>query len=306
MYALGEVLHHVREKVSVDESVMITDRGGENWGVKSLVKYSEFRERFQCKVIWSPTCENHSGQPSDSSGGSFKSGILDDVKKGKLEGINSAQELVERLQMRKYQFKEAQQSKFLSSKTVSRTYHLLSASKVRDFNGPERRVAKLPGVSRLRQAFDTDERYVQINLQCTIESDRGKLLVRDSLCCCAACLDRNWAGCELKEYVPPPRPIMLGIDVDTTGAGDKSNQNLEVLTEQEGQADMFFELGETYAVRSEESNMGFFLFRPMSKSGEVLCGEMLTEKKSEKGRHGYVHYEVSEQLKSTSPVALPI
>jgi len=44
----------------------------------------------------------------------------------------------------------------------------------------------------------------------------------------------------------------------------------------------------------------------MSKSGEVLCGEMLTEKKSEKGRHGYVHYEVSEQLKSTSPVALPI
>jgi len=123
--------------------------------------------------------------------------------------------------------------------------------------------------------------------------ERGKLLVRDSLCCCAACLDRNWAGCELKEYVPPPRPIMLGIDVDTAGAGDKSNQNLEVSTEQEGQAEMFFELGETYAVRSEESNMGFFLFRLMSKSGEVLCGEMLTEKKSEKGRHGYVHYEAS-------------
>ena len=28
--------------------------------------------------------------------------------------------------------------------------------------------------------------------------------------------------------MPPPRPIMLGIDVDTAGAGDKSNQNLEV------------------------------------------------------------------------------
>ena len=36
---------------------------------------------------------------------------------------------------------------------------------------------------------------------------------------------------------------------------------MQVSTEQEGQAEMFFELGETYAVRSEESNMGFFLFR---------------------------------------------
>ena len=47
MYALGEVLHHVREKVSVDESVMITDRGGENWGVKvNLICYLNVNDKF--------------------------------------------------------------------------------------------------------------------------------------------------------------------------------------------------------------------------------------------------------------------
>ena len=54
MYALGEVLHHVREKVSVDESVMITDRGGENWGVKvNLICYLNVNDKFPFSHWWS-------------------------------------------------------------------------------------------------------------------------------------------------------------------------------------------------------------------------------------------------------------
>jgi len=66
---------------------------------------------------------------------------------------------------------------------------------VQPFIDAEEKVNKVPGVSQIHQAFSTKE--------------RGKLLVRDRVCCCKPCLERDWQNCELKEYVEEPKEIQF-------------------------------------------------------------------------------------------------
>jgi len=94
-YAVHEALEDIREHYPITSIRRVTDRGGENWGSQALSKYSLHGE---ADVVWAPTCENHSGQPSDSSGGTCKRSMMDLTKAGQLEGVNSAEELVAKLQ----------------------------------------------------------------------------------------------------------------------------------------------------------------------------------------------------------------
>jgi len=153
-YALHKALQDVQQKFAVTCIRKVTDRGGENWGTQALSKYSQYGD---VDIVWAPTCENHSGQPSDSSGGTCKKDIRDETKAGRLEGVNTAAELCAKLAERP-PFKESDQSRFLNAKIIKRKYHLLSRERVQPFIDAEEKVNKVPGVSQIHQAFSTKER----------------------------------------------------------------------------------------------------------------------------------------------------
>ena len=93
-----------------------------------------------------------------------------------MEGVNSAEELVTRLE-KFSKFKQTDQSRFLDAKIINliqevktpeflvlsekifhRKYHLLSRERVQPFIDAEEKVNQLPGVSKIHQAFSTGER----------------------------------------------------------------------------------------------------------------------------------------------------
>ena len=62
--------------------IMIKFSGGENWGSQPLSQYSWSHIDLKAESIWCPTTSNHSGQPSDSVGGTFKRWVLNECAAG--------------------------------------------------------------------------------------------------------------------------------------------------------------------------------------------------------------------------------
>ena len=79
----------------VDKLFFVTDTGGENHGSTVLFQYSVSTEDYGAKSVWCPTTANHSGQPSDSTGGTFKRWLTSQATAGNLSGRNTASQLVE-------------------------------------------------------------------------------------------------------------------------------------------------------------------------------------------------------------------
>ena len=73
---------------SITRSLHVTDTGGENWGGQPLSLYSHSEADLGTSSIWAPTTANHSGQPSDSTGGTFKRWIKNESAAGHLQGVN--------------------------------------------------------------------------------------------------------------------------------------------------------------------------------------------------------------------------
>ena len=156
---------------------------------------------YQAEVAWCPTPAGHSGQPSDSCGGTFKRIILNEAAAGKckrkivlfilnyflvVRGVIKGEQLVAHAQSMD-EFAEIDHKKFLSRLTVSRAYFYLSRKDVIEDHAEvleARAVATYSGVSKFKQAFGTGTPF--------------QLLVRHKLCCCQACLAREFDDCELQ------------------------------------------------------------------------------------------------------------
>ncbi len=167
----------------VKKLFFVTVTGGENHGAAALFQYSVSAEDYEAEAVWCPTAANHSGQPSDSTGGTFKRWLTSQASAGNLMGRNNARKLVEFCQSAP-KFSEGEQAKFLAAQTVNRFYYLITKELVLDEVIKARTVLKLPGVSAYKQAFSTP-----------IAKD---LLVRKRICTCSECLECNWDFCELQ------------------------------------------------------------------------------------------------------------
>ena len=113
--------------------------------MQPLSLYSYSKIDYKTIAVWCPSAAQHSGQLSDSSGGTFKKWINTEAAAGNLRGLHLAQDLVKFCQNAQM-FAESNQKRFLEAKTVRRQYYHLSKAEVLDPNIVSRRVASLPGL----------------------------------------------------------------------------------------------------------------------------------------------------------------
>jgi len=207
---------------------------------------------------------------------------MDLTKAGQLEGVNSAEELVAKLENLS-QFKQTDQSRFLDAKIIKRKYHLLSRERVQPFIDAEEKVNQLPGVSKIHQAFSTGE--------------RGKLLVRSRICCCKPCLKRNWQNCELKEYVEAPTEVQFSFKKAVPGKSvNRAPPPTLIVQDGEVTEDLtqfVLTLGSVYAMKAED---GFTLIRLRSKAGEMVQGEVLKKAEETFRKKDSIQYVVTEEV----------
>ena len=168
-------------------SIHVTDTGGENWGTLPLSLYSHSHVDLETEAVWAPTTANHSGQPSDSCGGTFKRWIRTESEAGNLQGVYDAADIVSYAKTQP-EFKEVSQKKYLNATTTRRVFFNLTKLEVESPDDKlvikERQVETLPGVSLYKQAFSTGEPF--------------KLMVRKRVCCCLPCMEGSYSDCELE------------------------------------------------------------------------------------------------------------
>ena len=153
---------------------------------------------YGTEVIWCPTPPNHTGQPSDRCGGTFKRWITLETNAGNLRGVTTAGQLVEFCESQPM-FRQTSHQKYKNATTTRCTFTHMTKQAV-EITIPKqlaasRSVQTLVGVSKLKQAFSLQEGFT--------------LLARERGCCCRYCIQRNFADCELKEYVDKPKFIQL-------------------------------------------------------------------------------------------------
>jgi len=270
----------VRNQGRVIERIfMVTDTGGENWGTQALAQHSFGIEDFQAIVVWCPTPAGHSGQPSDSCGGTFKRKILNEAAAGNMRGVVNAQQLVSFAQSR-LEFSEVDQKRYLAGLTVSRYFYYLSKNDViADHSAvlKTRCVESFEGVSRFKQAFGTGQPF--------------QLLVRSKLCCCQPCLDRDFDDCELKEYVDSPVTINL-----RQSQADTLEQTPTALVTSvfvsDDICDLFVEKDSHYALKDATQETGFVILQCRVVSSQTIGGMVLVPVKEESK---YVQLQEVEQ-----------
>ena len=163
------------------------------------------------------------------------------------------------------EFNEVNQKKFLAGLTVSRSYFYLCRSDVVTDNQDileAGAVAPLEGVSKYKQAFGTGEAL--------------SLLVREKMCCCLSCLDRNFEDCELKTYVDFPKlTIFKPQRLDLWKQMNKRCSTVVSLADPV--CERFVEKGSYYAVNVHDLNVegGFVVVKCQSIRVDVITGMAL-------------------------------
>ena len=185
--------YHERQ---IKRAFHVTDTGGENWGTQALASYSWSLEDFEVLSVWCPTPANHSGQPSDSAGGTFKSFLINEARAGNTRGLNTAEQIVDFCKGQPM-FRQSNQAKYLNATLTRRSYYHITAENVEGLTPKnlinKRSVKPLAGVSKWKQAFSV--------------GSPNKLLVREFACCCCYCLDRDFTNCRNLDYVKEPQLI---------------------------------------------------------------------------------------------------
>ena len=152
----------VNHNRKVERIFFVTDTGGENWGTVPLSQYSWGNADYEAEVVWCPTPAQHSGQPSDSCGGTFKRWIKLEAMAGNLRGVTKAAQLVQFCQNQPM-FREINHKKYLNATTTRRTFTHLTKQDVETSMPKQlaasRSVQTLPGVSKFKQAFSLSEGF---------------------------------------------------------------------------------------------------------------------------------------------------
>ena len=246
----------------VENIYLVTDTGGENWGTQALAQHSFGENDFNAKVIWCPTAAGHSGQPSDSCGGTFKRRIMNEAIAGNLRGVNTGNQLVMHARALE-EFSEVDHKKFLSGLCVSRFYYYLSMKEVITDHKETldaRVVMPYDGVSKFKQAFGTGTAF--------------QLMVRKKICCCVACLAQDFEDCELKDYVDLPKMIHLrpenkGLWRQLNGTPTITVNMPDPLTE------IVVEKNSYYAVQDIACEFGFVIIHCLSVTADSISGTTL-------------------------------